>query len=180
MPTSRENYEAGDPAVAGGAFFVASYRILHRLGTVALWIAATGLAFMTAFTAWQVFSRYVLNQSPSWTEPVALLLMGWFIFLGAAVGVREDTHLGFDVIVVLSGRRMRKVLLTIRDLATLGFGGAMAWYGLLLAIGTWSATMPALGIPASAGYASVVIGGVLIVLFSLERLARRFAGLEIA
>jgi hypothetical protein len=26
------------------------------------------------------------------------MLMSWFIFLGAAVGVRENYHLGFDVL----------------------------------------------------------------------------------
>ncbi len=46
---------------------------------------------MTAIVAWQVFCRYVLNDSPSWTEPGAVILMSWFIFLGAAVGVRRTT-----------------------------------------------------------------------------------------
>ena len=53
---------------------------------------------MTAFVAWQVFGRYVLNRSPSWTEPGSVMLMSWFIFLGAAVGVRENNHMGFDVL----------------------------------------------------------------------------------
>ena len=42
----------------------------------ALRIAVAGVALvgMAAVEAWQVFARYVLNDSPSWTEPVALLL----------------------------------------------------------------------------------------------------------
>ena len=52
---------------------------------------------MTVFVGWQVFGRYVLNDSPSWTEPASLLLMSWFILLGSAVGVREGVHLGFEI-----------------------------------------------------------------------------------
>ncbi len=66
--------------------------ILSKLSTAALWLAGLGLVLMTAFVAWQVFGRYVLNRSPSWTEPAAVMLMSWFIFLGAAVGVRENYH----------------------------------------------------------------------------------------
>ena len=73
-----------------------SFAVLARL---ALWIAAAGMIVMTAMVAWQVFSRYVLNASPSWTEPASILVMSWFIFLGAAVGVRENFHMGFDVLV---------------------------------------------------------------------------------
>ena len=39
------------------------------LATLALWIAGTGLVLMTALIACQVFWRYVLNNSISWTEP---------------------------------------------------------------------------------------------------------------
>ncbi len=65
---------------------------------------ASGWSLMTVFVAWQVFCRYVLNDSPSWTEPGAVMLMSWFIFLGAAVGVRENYHLGFDVLLYVLPR----------------------------------------------------------------------------
>ena len=67
-------------------------RLARRCGS-----PASASFVMTAIVAWQVFGRYVLNQSPSWTEPASVLLMSWFIFLGAAVGVRDGNHLGFDV-----------------------------------------------------------------------------------
>ena len=41
----------------------------------AITIACAALIAMTVVEGWQVFARYVLNDSPSWTEPVALLLM---------------------------------------------------------------------------------------------------------
>jgi TRAP-type C4-dicarboxylate transport system permease small subunit len=151
--------------------------LLHRLSTVALWIAGVGLVAMTAATAWQVFARYVLNDSPSWTEPVALILMGWFIFLGAAAGVREDTHLGFDILVSVAPAALANAMRLLSDLAVIVFGAGMVFFGWQLAAGTWSATIPVLRLPGSAEYFSIILGGLLIALFGLEKLLRRLAGM---
>ena len=80
-----------------------------RSAPLSLWLAGIGLVLMTAFVAWQVFGRYVLNHSPSWTEPGSVMLMSWFIFLGAAVGVRENYHLGFDVLLYVLPHRRQAV-----------------------------------------------------------------------
>ncbi len=85
----------------------------------ALWLAGIGLVAMTVIVAWQVFCRYVLNDSPSWTEPGAVMLMSWFIFLGAAVGVRENYHLGFDVLLYVLPKAGKKWLRMISDIVVL-------------------------------------------------------------
>ncbi len=154
--------------------------VLGVVARCALWISAAGLVAMTTVVAWQVFSRYVLNHSPSWTEATAVLLMGWFIFLGAAVGIREGYHLSFDVLLYILPDRGQRVLHTVSDLVVLAFGLGMVIYGFKLAYGTWDAIMPAIGIPGGFALVPVVIGGVLVVLFSLERIARRMAGLDTA
>ena len=71
---------------------------LTALSRLSLYIAGTGIVVMTVIVGWQVFGRYVLNDSPSWSEPLSLYLMSWFIMLGAAVGVRESVHLGLDIL----------------------------------------------------------------------------------
>lgn len=153
-------------------------RILSALCALALWLAGIGLVAMTASVAWLVFGRYVLNDSPTWVEPLALILMSWFIFLGAAVGVRENTHLGFEVVQVLVPAPIRIVFRTISDAVVIAFGAGMAWFGSELMVGTWSATLPSLGVPRGVGFIPVVAGGALFVLFGLERLVRRAAGME--
>ena len=52
----------------------------------------------------------------------------------------------------------------------------MAGYGLQLTIDTWTAVIPVLHLPGGFTYMPVVAGGVLMVLFALERLALRAAG----
>ncbi|KFG67746.1 TRAP transporter small permease [Microvirga sp. BSC39] len=147
-------------------------RVLAVVSRAALWISGAGLVLMTAFVAWQVFGRYVLNQSPSWTEPASLLLMSWFILLGSAVGVREGNHLGFEIALHHAPSVLRQGMLAVTEVLVMIFGGAMAWYGTMLAMETWSAAMPGLPIPQGLDYVPLAVGGALIALFSFEKLVR--------
>ena len=151
-----------------------------RLARIALWVAGIGLVLMTVLIAAQVFWRYVLNDSIIWTEPASVMIMGWFIFLGAAVGIREGYHLSFDVLLYVVPHRIKMVLHSISDLAVTGFGIGMIWYGWQLAEKTAGNKLPGLGISGAFDFAPIVAGGVLIVLFSVERIARRAAGLPTA
>ena len=54
---------------------------------------------------WQVFGRYVLNDTPVWAESTALLLVIWVTMLGAAAGVRDAGHIGMESLVVLLPER---------------------------------------------------------------------------
>lgn len=146
---------------------------LSRVNIAALYLAGAGLVLMTVFVAWQVFCRYVLNNSPSWTEPGAVMLMSWFIFLGAAVGVRENNHMGFDVLLYVLPPSAKKWLRMISDIVILGFGAGMVWYGSGLVSLTWNTVLPALDISGGWDYIPVVAGGLLVMLFALERIVLR-------
>jgi TRAP-type C4-dicarboxylate transport system permease small subunit len=96
--------------------------------------------------------------------------MSWFILLGAAVGVRERDHLGFEVGLALAPRPLAHAMRLATEVLVLGFGLAMVWYGAELSLGTWSAPMPMLGISQGWDYVPIAGGGALIALFSLEKL----------
>lgn len=151
-------------------------RLLGQLSTAALWVAGTGLVAMTVIVAYQVFTRYVLNASPPWTEAGSIMIMSWFVFLGAAVGVRENFHMGFDVLLYVLPGGAKPWLRAITDIAIFAFAFGMVFYGGELAIRYWSTRIPVLGLPTTFTYLPIVIAGVLMCLFSLERLLLRLAG----
>jgi TRAP-type C4-dicarboxylate transport system permease small subunit len=154
-------------------------RVLSALSSGALYLAGIALVVMSVIVLWQVFIRYVLNMGNSWTELTAILLMSWFIFLGAAVGVRENYHLGFDVLIYVLPDGSKKVLRTVSDLVVLAFAAGMIVYGSQLMILQWNERMPSLGISGAFRYLPLVAGGVLIALFSLERMALRWSGVDV-
>ena len=154
-------------------------RTLTFLSNAALYLAGAGLVAMTLIVGWQVFLRYVLNWSNAWTELSSIIIMSWFIFLGAAVGVRENYHLGFDVLLYVLPPGSKKVLRTLSDLVVVAFSFGMIWYGIVLMRLQWQEVMPGLGISGSFRYMPLTGGGVLILLFSLERIVLRWSGVDV-
>lgn len=150
-------------------------RILSRM---ALFGAGLGVLAMTALVFWSILGRYLLNDTPTWTEPAVLLLMSWFILLGSAVGVREKGHMGFDLGLIIAPPAVRFVLRIITETLVCGFGIAMVVYGTELASGNWAGVTPMLGISQGWDLVPMAIGGALIALFSFERLLCVLAGTD--
>jgi TRAP-type C4-dicarboxylate transport system permease small subunit len=153
---------------------------LTVLSRVSLYLAGIGIIAMTIIVGWQVFARYVLNDSPSWSEPLSLYLMSWFIMLGAAVGVRESVHLGLDILRYAMPVPVQKAMDLVSLALVAVFGVAMAYYGVLLAQGTWTATIPVLGWPGGVDFFPLIVGGAMIALFALERFVDVMIGETVA
>ena len=47
---------------------------------------------------YQFFTRYVLNNSASWTEEIARYLLIGVVFVGAAIGVAKNNHIQVDLL----------------------------------------------------------------------------------
>jgi TRAP-type C4-dicarboxylate transport system permease small subunit len=150
--------------------------VLRALSNASLWLAGVGLVAMTAIVAYQVYMRFVVNSSPPWTEAASIMIMSWFIFLGAAVGVRENFHMGFDVLLYFLPPGAKPWLRATSDVAILAFAMGMVFYGGELAWRGLGVRIPVIGLPQAFTYLPIVISGVLMCLFSLERIFLRLAG----
>lgn len=140
------------------------------LAALTVGIAAACLCALVVVLAWQVIGRYVLNDSPGWTEPVALTLMSVAALFGAAVAVRAESHFAFPTLVESAPSAVRTALKALARTISLVFGLALAWFGGFLIIDSWD--VPMAGAPFPEGVANIGLcgGGALIALFSLERL----------
>ena len=58
------------------------------------------IGVLAALVSFQVFARYVLNDTPPWSEELCRYLFVWVSFLGACVALRRTSHLGVDSVVV--------------------------------------------------------------------------------
>jgi TRAP-type C4-dicarboxylate transport system permease small subunit len=143
---------------------------LTLLARIALVIAGAALVGMAIVEGWQVYARYVLNDSPSWTEPVALLLMSTVMMAGAAIGTRSDAHFGFFIAVEHTPVRLRRGLLAIARLIAAAIGLMLSIWGGRLLVDGWD--IPMAGAPLRQGivFLPFCIGGALIALFAIERL----------
>ena len=144
-------------------------RGIQWLCDVAQWISRACLLAMTVIIGWQVYARYVLNSSPSWSETTSISLMGWFVLVGAGAAVRYRDHLGFTVGLILMPPHLRRWVVIAGDVLVGLFGAGMFVFGLDLIMGTWKVLMPGSFLPQGAHYIPLSVSGVLICLFSLEK-----------
>ncbi len=145
-------------------------RVTHVAAGLLVKIAAAGLGLMTVIVGWQVFGRYVLNHSPSWSEQAALTLMIWYVSLAAAAGVREGFHIRIVALESAMPPRIQTAM-RVASNAVVGFCGfAMLFWGGEMVMKTWSHVIPSLGLPRGVAYLGLPIAGALMLLFSLERI----------
>jgi TRAP-type C4-dicarboxylate transport system permease small subunit len=147
---------------------------LAPLARLAIGVAGVALIAMAAIQAWQVFARYVLNDAPSWTEPLALLCMSTTMMFGAAAGVHSGRHFGFFIVVEHAPPRLRRLMqLVARVIATL-VGILFALWGGDMMIDSWDYQIAGAPLPQGIMFLPLCLGGVLIAAFSIEQLVRAF------
>jgi len=94
-------------------------RINASIARAAMKLCVAGLFVIVVVVFYQVFGRYVLNSSPTWTESIALVLVLYVTLIGAAVGVRDAGHIGMESLLVLVPDTVRnKVELLIHFLVS--------------------------------------------------------------
>ena len=89
------------------------------------------MIFMTCvifcITIVTVFTRYILNFVPSWSEEVPRYLLVWITYLGAALAVKYKEHISLDFFFNLMPLRARQV-------GHLLLNGLIAIVGLIMLI----------------------------------------------
>ena len=143
------------------------YRVLAALAQTCLVIAGVQLVTLISIFGWLVWGRYVLNDTPTWVEQLALLLVVWITFLGAAAGVWNKSHLSIDFVREMMSDPLRIPMRWIAVIAVCVFGGFLAWQGWTLAEKTWPRNIPMLGIAEGWRAVPMAICGALTVVFSL-------------
>jgi|GEM_PF-279513 len=153
-----------DPPVAFRLPFVE--RLLDGLSDLCLMLASLALVVLVAIFGWLVFGRYVLNDTPTWVEQLALLLVIAITFLGSATLVHEDRHLGVTFIRDALPQRLRIAVRLLCDTALAVFGLFMMLVCSELVAFSWGNTLPMLGIPEGVRSLPAAIAGALIALFA--------------
>lgn len=145
-------------------------RLLDPLASAAMILAAVALVVMTLVQAWQVFARYVLNNSPGWTEPVALLFMSLAVMLGSAVAVRRETHFAFLTLRDAMPGPLNTLSRVLSRLIAAAAGAALMLLGGQLMIDDWSVPLAGAQLPSGVKFIGLCVGGALILVFAVERL----------
>jgi TRAP-type C4-dicarboxylate transport system permease small subunit len=143
---------------------------------ISLALAVIGLLAVVLCVQWQVIGRYIFNDTPTWAEALAMLMVLFVTAFGLAVGVRDAGHIGMESLIVLLPEKMRIKLEIFIHLLVGIFGALMVQSGWLWASAKWNEKKPMLPVPDGIDYVPVLIAGALIVLFSIEHIIALIQG----
>ncbi|MDO7786038.1 TRAP transporter small permease [Desulforamulus aquiferis] len=118
------------------------------------------LSTAVVLIAVQVFMRYVLEASPSWTEELARYLFIWMVYIGISYGVKKQRHIKVDVIMLILSERAKKSIIIISNFLFIIFCLVIIQQGTAVAIKllSFGQTSPALSIPMGYVYLASPIG----------------------
>src|SRR3954451_18045436 len=101
----------------------------------------------------QFFTRYILNDSLSWTEEIARYGLMSLAFIGSAVVTRKKAHIAVELVSNLMGPGpMRATLLALVDFISLGFIGLLAYFSVTIIERMHSQRMTVFDLPMSLVY----------------------------
>ena len=136
-----------------------------------LWIAGFAITAMSLIIPWGIFARYVLGTGSQWPEPISILLMVVFTFLGTAVSYRAGAHIAVAMLTDRLPGAPKRLLAGLVHVLMLGVSAFMVFYGTRLCIETWGQSISEIpSIPVGLTYTPVPIGGLVTLLFVLEHI----------
>jgi TRAP-type C4-dicarboxylate transport system permease small subunit len=154
-------------------------RLCAALARLCLRIGVGGLVLLVLAVLYQVIGRYIFNDTPTWAESAAVLLVLYVTMLGMAVGVRDAGHIGLESLLVLAPEKLRLKMELLIHVLVLVFGLLMAWNCALLAESVMGYKIPTLGVSESFKYVPPALAGVLVAMFSVEHILALWHGEEV-
>jgi TRAP-type C4-dicarboxylate transport system permease small subunit len=134
-------------------------------------ISGVSLVVITLIIPYGVVMRYVVQRPASWPEPLAVLLMIVFSFLGGAAVYRANVHMAVRALLDAVDARTRFVMLRLVDVLMAATCLFMVGYGTELVRTTFHqviAEFPVLSVGVT--YSPLPLGGAITLLFIVERL----------
>ncbi|HYR36565.1 MAG TPA: TRAP transporter small permease [Burkholderiales bacterium] len=120
----------------------------------------------------QVFNRFVLNRSLSWSEEFQIYCHVWIVFLAIAIAYRRGAHLSVESFSGMLPPRARRVFDVVIELLWIWFAVSLAYLSWRVSEVAKLQYSPGLEIPMSYPYYGMVVGGAYLLLVVLRRLFR--------
>lgn len=123
------------------------------------WLVAAIFSVIFMIALLQVFNRFVLNTSLSWSEEAQIFGHIWIVFLGIPIAYRRGAHLYIETYCDKFPRRVRTAFNLGVELMWAAFGVSLVILGWRVAQIAHMQESPGLQVPMSYPYYGLVLGG---------------------
>ncbi len=135
---------------------------------VVLVFAFTALIFV------QVVSRYVFNNTVTWSEQAGRYLFIWLVFLGLPILYRRGEHVGFTMVVEKMPKKVQNIISIVIDILVLVFAVFLLVQSIRFCGKVAHKTMIGLGLNQLFVHTCQPTCAVLLAIFDIECIVKRF------
>jgi TRAP-type C4-dicarboxylate transport system permease small subunit len=160
--------DAGPKVMGDDGEFHATDEAVDLAGTPPeAWVALLLFWALGLTVFYQFFTRYVLNDSASWTEEIARYLLIGTVFVGASIGVARNNHIQVDLLYRYLPAGLSRWMSRGVDLLRLAFFATMSVLTLQMMGKMGSYQMTIIDLPMNIVYGVCLFGFVAMTLRSL-------------
>ena len=127
-------------------------------------------AAMCAVGLLQVFNRFVLNRSLSWSEEFQIYCHVWIVFLAIPIAYRHGAHMSVEAFRSRLPRTVGRAFDYLIELLWIWFAVALAWLAWRVSEVAKLQSSPGLELPMNWVYYSMVVGGAYLFVVVLRRI----------
>ncbi|QCO54996.1 TRAP transporter small permease [Pseudorhodobacter turbinis] len=153
-------------------------RGIDRINWLCGWLLALLLLVMTVLISWQVFARYVMGNSLTFSEEVARFSMVWMTMLGAGYAYRYGSLISVELLADIGGRRFSKFLRLGVAVISCIFAWVLLTQGINIAERVAGQTAPSTRVSMAWLYGAMPAGAALIMLNAVAILLDAFIAKE--
>ena len=122
----------------------------------------------------QVFMRYVINDSLTWSEELGRFTFEWLTWIGISIGAREGEHIKITMLVDKFPFKLAQAANILSDIIVIIICGLTIFYGIQLSDMFAGSNFTTIKISLSWGYWAVITGCGLMTIRSLVSIAKSF------
>jgi TRAP-type C4-dicarboxylate transport system permease small subunit len=146
-------------------------RIMEALYLGCVGVSGAAVVLITLAIPYGVVMRYLLHSPQSWPEPLSVLLMVVFTFIGGAGVYRAQVHIRINALLDAVKPAVRMNMLFVADLLMVLACLFMIGYGAVLVRTTWAQSIAEFpGLSVGLTYLPIPLSGLLTLLFVIEYL----------
>ena len=122
------------------------------------------LAAMSLIIGVQIFMRYVVQESLTWSEELARYLFIWVSYFGVSYGVKKHAHIRVEAAMMFMPVKIKPYIYIISNIIFLIFALMVVKEGFILSakIFGFGQSSPAMGIPMGYIYLAPAVGFALV------------------
>ena len=145
-------------------------RTLDAIDKGAEWLVAAVFAVIVCVALAQVFQRFALNSSLSWSEELQIFGHIWIVFLGIPIAYRRGAHLYIETFCDMLPAGPRAAFNLLVELIWAAFAASLMVLGWKVAQVAHLQNSPGLDVPMSYPYAGMVVGGAYLLIVAARRI----------